>query len=79
MHAERNAINWAAKHGVSTYGTRIYTTLPPCLNCFLDCVTAGVVSFIWLADVEPRSNEEMSLIQKWSAEHNIELRAEVIQ
>ena len=79
VHAERNAINWAAHEGISTKNSRIYTTLPPCITCFLDCVTAGVTSFVWPTNAVARNQEEMSLIRGWAATHNIELRSAYLE
>jgi dCMP deaminase len=44
VHAEANAIAFAAKHGVSTNGASLYTTMSPCLACAQLIVNAGIVS-----------------------------------
>jgi len=46
MHAEANAISYAARVGVSTKGSVLYTTHYPCWNCFKLLASAGVVA-IW--------------------------------
>src|SRR5207248_3049822 len=33
VHAESNAIAFAAKHGISTTGAELFTTMTVCLNC----------------------------------------------
>ena len=42
VHAEVNAITFAAKNGVSTCGSDIYVTLSPCSNCALLIIQAGI-------------------------------------
>ena len=42
VHAERNGILSAAHRGVSTNGTTLYCTLPPCTECTKDAIQAGV-------------------------------------
>lgn len=42
VHAEVNAIAFAAKHGVSTDGSVLYTTDSPCVACAQLIINAGV-------------------------------------
>lgn len=42
VHAEANAIAYAAKHGVSLDGAELHTTLCPCLPCAQLIVNAGI-------------------------------------
>lgn len=42
VHAETNAINQAARNGVSLQGASIYCTLEPCWYCFKNIVTSGI-------------------------------------
>lgn len=42
VHAEANAIAFAAKHGISLNGSTLYTTLSPCLRCAQLLVNVGV-------------------------------------
>lgn len=41
-HAEVNAINDAAKRGVSLDGSTVYVTLQPCWNCLRQLISVGV-------------------------------------
>lgn len=43
VHAEANAIAFAAKHGVATNGAHLYTTVAPCLPCSQLIVNCGIV------------------------------------
>lgn len=42
IHAEANAIAFAAKSGVSTDGASIFITAAPCINCGLLIIQAGI-------------------------------------
>ena len=46
-HAESNAINQAAKAGISIYNTKIYTMLYPCYKCAKQIVMAGIKQVIY--------------------------------
>jgi len=42
LHAEQNAILFAAKNGIATAGATLYVTFAPCINCAKVIVTAGI-------------------------------------
>ena len=42
VHAEQNAIVFAARHGNSTQGVTLYTTLRPCFGCAKEAIQAGI-------------------------------------
>jgi dCMP deaminase len=42
IHAETNAINQAAKNGVSLKGATIYCNVEPCWSCYKNIVSAGI-------------------------------------
>lgn len=42
VHAEVNCVAFAAKHGVATNGSALYSTHAPCLNCSMLLINAGV-------------------------------------
>lgn len=42
VHAEANAIAFAAKHGIGTEGGSIYVTLEPCISCLKLIISAGI-------------------------------------
>lgn len=46
VHAEANAIAFAAKHGVALAGSTLYTTLAPCLRCAQLIINTGVVRVV---------------------------------
>lgn len=47
VHAEANVIAFAAKHGVSTEGSTLYTTHAPCINCAKLIINAGIAKVIY--------------------------------
>ena len=42
VHAEENIISFAAKHGMSTNNTNLYTTLSPCIQCSKMIINSGI-------------------------------------
>lgn len=42
VHAEANAIVFAARHGLPTQGTSLYVTHQPCLRCAQLIINAGI-------------------------------------
>jgi dCMP deaminase len=48
IHAEANAIAWAARHGVPLAGATIYCTHQPCKVCAQLIVAAQLHRFVWL-------------------------------
>lgn len=47
VHAEANAIAFAARHGIALLGSTLYTTLTPCVKCAQLIVNAGIASVVW--------------------------------
>lgn len=47
VHAEANVIAFAAKYGVSTQGTVLYTTHTPCISCAQLIINAGITKVIY--------------------------------
>lgn len=46
-HAERNAIAWAARHGLALEGTEVHVTHMPCLACARTLVNSGVTKITY--------------------------------
>ena len=42
QHAERNALDFCTKNGISTKGATLYITHAPCLECAKSIVTTGI-------------------------------------
>lgn len=60
IHAEANAIAWAARSGVSTLGSTLHTTLSPCMDCAKLLINAGIARVVY--DQAYRDLEPMGLL-----------------
>lgn len=49
-HAEAGAIAFAARKGIATEGSTLYTTLSPCLSCAKDIINAGIKRVVYLRE-----------------------------
>jgi dCMP deaminase len=47
VHAEVNAIAFAARHGVAVDGADLYVTMAPCLGCAQVIINAGVARVVF--------------------------------
>jgi len=47
IHAEANAISFAAKEGISTNGATLYCTHSPCSNCAKLIIQAGILRVVY--------------------------------
>lgn len=47
VHAEQNAISFAARHGVKCEGAELYCTHMPCLQCARSIINTGIVAVYW--------------------------------
>ncbi len=73
VHAEENAIAFAARHGLSASEAAIYTTLRPCIGCLRLLIQAGVEEVIYAEDYQyPAELEE--LYQRVVRETGVKLR-----
>lgn len=50
VHAEANCIYFAARHGIATRGTVMYSTDSPCKTCAEALIQAGVIEFVFYRD-----------------------------
>jgi dCMP deaminase len=50
IHAEMNALMFAAKNGVSTDGCTLYVTYSPCINCAKHILQAGIKKVVYSID-----------------------------
>lgn len=58
IHAEKNAVGQAAKHGVSTEGAIAYCTHHPCKSCQESLLAAGIAQVYYLEDFEDYNNQQ---------------------
>lgn len=50
VHAEQNAIDNAARNGVSIKGATIYVSKHPCFPCFLRMASTGIAKIVYKVD-----------------------------
>ncbi len=48
IHAEQNAIGYAARNGINTDGCIVYCTMSPCISCAKLCVASGIKAYFYL-------------------------------
>lgn len=48
IHAEQNAINWAARKGIAVEGAILYCLLSPCFDCAKSIIAAGIKAVVFL-------------------------------
>lgn len=60
IHAEMNAIIWAARKGISIEGATIYVTLEPCSECSKNIVATGIKRIVYQRAYEHNHSEIIS-------------------
>lgn len=58
IHAEVNAIAFAARAGVSVEGCTMYCSLSPCINCAKVIVNSGIKKLVYLKEYRDKSGIE---------------------
>lgn len=61
VHAEANAIAFAARYGLLLEGAFLYTTHMPCLNCCMLIVNSGIAAVVW--DIDYRDESGLKLLE----------------
>jgi len=60
IHAEMNAIIWAARKGISIEGATIYVTLEPCSECSKNLIASGIKRIVYEKAYEHTNSEVVS-------------------
>lgn len=60
IHAEMNAIIWAARKGISIEDSTIYVTLEPCSECSKNLIAAGIKRIVYDRGYEHTNSELVS-------------------
>ena len=60
IHAEMNAIIWAARKGISIEGATIYVTLEPCSECSKNVIASGIKRIVYNKAYEHTQSEIIS-------------------
>lgn len=63
LHAEQNAILFAAKNGIATAGATLYVTYSPCVHCAKVIVTAGITR-VFYKHLYDRSQDGLIFLEK---------------
>lgn len=61
VHAEANAVAFAARYGLLLEGAFLYTTHMPCRNCCMLIVNAGIAAVVW--DIDYRDESGLQLLE----------------
>lgn len=61
VHAERNALAFAARYGMATDGAEMFVTHSPCLNCAQSIIQAGIIRVYY--GTEFRSLDGLDLLE----------------
>jgi len=64
IHAEMNAIIWAARKGISIEGASIYVTLEPCSECSKNLIASGIKRIVYEKAYEHTNSEVVSQFLK---------------
>ena len=70
IHAEMNAIIWAARKGISIEGATIYVTLEPCSECSKNVSARGIVRNVYDKAYEHNNSE---IISKFIKDNNVQI------
>lgn len=60
IHAEMNAIIWAARKGISIEGATIYVTLEPCSECSKNLIASGIKRIVYKTPYEHTHSDTIS-------------------
>lgn len=60
IHAEMNAIIWAARKGISIEDATIYVTLEPCSECSKNIIASGIKRIVYAKPYEHNHSEIIS-------------------
>jgi len=59
IHAEMNAIIWAAREGIAINDATLYVTLEPCSECAKNIVASGIKRIVYLDTYERNNSTEI--------------------
>lgn len=59
IHAEQNAIFWAARKGVATEEAHLYVTHMPCYTCATSIIQAGIIAVTYHTPYRDESGVEL--------------------
>ena len=60
IHAEMNAILWAAREGIPVNGASLYCTLEPCSECTKNIIATGIKEIYYNIGYEYNDSDELN-------------------
>ena len=70
IHAEMNAIIWAARKGISIEGATIYVTLEPCSECSKNLIASGIKRIVYN---KPYEHTQSAIISKFIKDNGVSI------
>ena len=70
IHAEMNAIIWAAREGISIEGATIYVTLEPCSECSKNVIASGIKRIVYEKSYEHTNSK---IITKFIKDNGVKI------
>ena len=70
IHAEMNAIIWAAREGISIDGATIYVTLEPCSDCSKNLIASGIKRIVYDKSYEHTNSD---VVTKFIKDNNVSI------
>lgn len=68
LHAEQNAIGYAARNGIETNGSTIYLTISPCKQCAKLMIAAGVKRIVYAEKYNRSEDDGIPLLKQNNVE-----------
>ncbi len=70
IHAEMNAIIWAARKGISIEGGTIYVTLEPCSECSKNLIASGIKRIVYKKSYEHTNS---MVVSKFLSDNGVQI------
>jgi dCMP deaminase len=70
IHAEMNAIIWAAREGIRINGATIYVTLEPCSDCSKNLIASGIQRIVYDTAYE---HTDSDIVSKFIIDNNVSI------
>jgi dCMP deaminase len=70
VHAEQNALLAAARFGIATEGSTVYTTMRPCFGCAKELLQANVRTIYYLHEWSPGPHEDPVKAEKQRSQYD---------
>jgi len=75
IHAEMNAIIWAARKGISIEGATIYVTLEPCSECSKNLIASGIKRIVYAKEYE---HTHSCVVSKFLEDNGVQIEKLVV-